>query len=273
MSARKPGASRPSRSARPRTCAALTVQAASASAGDSFSCVAASEQHERQALAERAARVEVGGERDGGAGVDEGAPRRHRPAEEERARREQDADDVARRERPHAVRSRRLEVVDRPRAELDRERDRTLLGELVAVEPQREAGVAARLEVAARLGRVERAALEEDVGGLGERRRLGKHLGEGEVEVRVGVAVELRRHRVRPEPRRDAAGGPDRAQRRELGVAVEPVAGLRLERRRAVPEHPPAVAFDDRRGRPSSPAARVARTVERMPPPRACSSS
>ena len=82
---------------------------------------------ERQALAERAARVEVGRERDGRAGIDERAARRHRPAEEERARGQQHADDVARGERAHAVGARRLEVVDRARPELDRERDRAAL--------------------------------------------------------------------------------------------------------------------------------------------------
>ncbi len=50
-----------------------------------------------------------------------------------------------------AVRPGRLEVVDRAGAELDRKRDRAALGELIAVEPQREAGRAARLEVAAGL--------------------------------------------------------------------------------------------------------------------------
>ena len=93
-------------------------------------------------------------------------------------------------------------------------------------------------------GGVERAALEEDVGGLGDLRRLGQHLREREVEVRVGVAVELGRHGVRAEPGRHAAGGLDRTQRRELGVAVEAVAGLRLERRRAVRAHPAAMALD-----------------------------
>ena len=74
------------------------------------------------------------------------------------------------------------------------------------MEAQGEPRVAARLEVAARLRRVEGAALEEDVGGLGEPRGLGEHLGEREVEVGVGV-VELGRHGVRAEPRRDAARG------------------------------------------------------------------
>ena len=72
-----------------------------------------------------------------------------------------------------------------------------------------EACAAAGFEVAPRLRGVERAALEEDVGGLGEARRRGEHLGESEVEVLVGV-VELRGNGVRPEPGRDAARGPDR---------------------------------------------------------------
>ena len=79
-------------------------------------------------------------------------------------------------------------MVDAPRAEVDRERDRPALGELVAVQAEREPGRRARLEVAARLRRVERAALEEDVGRVGELRRLGEHVGEDEVEVRVGIA-------------------------------------------------------------------------------------
>ena len=73
------------------------------------------------------------------------------------------------------------------------------------MEAQREARRAARLEVAARLLGVERAALDEDVRRLGELGRLGQHLGEREVEVRVGLRRELRRHGVRAEPGRDAA--------------------------------------------------------------------
>ena len=127
---------------------------------------------------------------------------RHRPSEEERARREQHAGDVARGECCDAVVAGRLQVVDRARAELDRERDRSLLGELVAVEPEREAGVAAGGQIAARLCGVEGAALEEDVRRLGDARRLGEHLGEREVEVGVRV-VELGRHGVGAEPGRD----------------------------------------------------------------------
>ncbi len=90
---------------------------------------------------------------------------------------------------------------------------------------------------------VEGAALEEDVGGFRDLGCFGKHLGEREVEIRVGVC-ELRRDGVRAEPGRDAARVPDRAQGRELGVTVEAVARLRLERRRAGGAHPVAVALD-----------------------------
>jgi hypothetical protein len=55
-------------------------------------------------------------------------------------------------------------VVDASRAQLDRERDRSCLSELVAVKPEREACVSTGLEVTPRLRRVEGAALEEDVG-------------------------------------------------------------------------------------------------------------
>ena len=98
-------------------------------------------------------------------------------------------------------------------------------------------------EVAAGLGRVEGAALQEDVGGLGELGRVGEHLREQEVEIRVRVR-ELRRRRVGAEEGRDAAGSPDRAQRGELRLAVEAVARLPLERRRPGAEHPAAVALD-----------------------------
>src|SRR5262249_6905263 len=55
-------------------------------------------------------------------------------------------------------------------------------------------------------------------------------------EVVVGI-VELRRDGVGAEPRRNTAGGADRAQRAELCLTVESVARLGLERRRAVTEH------------------------------------
>ena len=71
-----------------------------------------------------------------------------------------------------------------------------------------------------------------------------KHVGEQEVEVRVGsVLLELGWHGVGTEPRRDTASRPDRTQLRELRLAVEAVARLRLERGRAGTEHPPGVAL------------------------------
>src|SRR6266566_6405200 len=49
---------------------------------------------------------------------------------------------------------------------------------------------------------------------------------------------------MRAEPGRDSPDSANRSQGGELGLAVEPVAGLRLERRRSVTEHPAAVALD-----------------------------
>src|SRR5207248_10195230 len=107
---------------------------------------------------------------------------RHRTAEEEGARREQHGDDVASRKSADSLVPGRLQMVDGARRELDRERDGAGLRELVAVEPEREAGVAAGGQVPARLLGVERVPLEEDVGGLRELRRLGEHLRKREVE-------------------------------------------------------------------------------------------
>ena len=90
---------------------------------------------EREALAECAARVEVGRERDRGPGIDERARRRHRPIEKERARREEHTDDVARPEHLDSVLTCRLEMVDGAGSELDGEGDRTGLRELIPVEP------------------------------------------------------------------------------------------------------------------------------------------
>ena len=48
------------------------------------------------------------------------------------------------------------------------------------------------------------------------------------------------------QPRRHPAGVPDGREGAQLGLAVEPVAGLSLERRRSVLEHPASVALDPR---------------------------
>ena len=166
---------------------------------------------ERQALAERAAGVEVGGEGDRRACVDERPGRGHRAPEEQRARRQEHRDHVAPRELADPVRARRLEVVDGARCELDRQPDRTLLGELVAVDAHCEARRRTGVEVAPRLRDVEGAAFEEDVGSLRELGCIRQDLGHHEVDVRVRVG-ELGRHRVGAQPRRDTPGVADRAQ-------------------------------------------------------------
>ena len=100
-------------------------------------------------------------------------------------------------------------MVDRARADLDRERDGSLLRELVAVQPEREAGRGASFEVAPGLLEVECSAFEEDVGRLGDPGRLGQDFGQREVEVCLRV-LELGRHCMGAEPGRDAAGSGDR---------------------------------------------------------------
>jgi hypothetical protein len=111
------------------------------------------------------------------------------------------------------------------------------------VQPELEPRRATRPEVATRLLDVERPPLDEDVGRLRQPGRVGKDVGEQEVDVGVRAGVrELGRDRVRPEPGRNASHSLDRPQLGELGVAVEAVPGLRLERRRARPEHPLDVA-------------------------------
>ena len=134
-------------------------------------------------------------------------------------------------------------MVDRAGAELERQRDGAGLRELIAVEAQGETGVAARRQIPPRLGRVERAPLEEDVGRIGDARRLRQHLAEREVEVLVRGA-ELGGNGVGAEPRRDAPRRADGPERRELRVPIEPVAGLALPSRRAGAQHPAAVPLD-----------------------------
>ena len=113
------------------------------------------------------------------------------------------------------------------------------------MKPEPEARGPADLEVPPRLRGIERTALEEHVGRLGYLCGLRQHLGNGEVEVGVGVR-ELRRHSVGAQPGRDAACVADRAERRELRLAIEPVAGLGFERGRALTKHPRAVLRDRR---------------------------
>ena len=146
---------------------------------------------ERQAVAERAPGVEVRRQGDERTGIDERACRRHRPAEEERARRQKDAGDVARRQLRDTLRPRRLEMVDRPCSQLDRKGNGARLGELVAVEPQREARVAACLEVAPRLARRRTSRARE------RRRRPRRGRPRPRGRPRAGSRCRHRRRRTR----------------------------------------------------------------------------
>ena len=180
--------------------------------GASPSCVAGERADERQALAERAPGVEVGRERDRRPGVDE-RPRRAASAGRGRARRRE----AARRRRRSRASAATPSGPVASRWSTERAPSSIASGIAPASvnwSPWRRRarpGSAARLEVAARLRRVERAPLEEDVGRLGDLRRLGQHLREREVEVGVRV-VELGRDGVRAEPGRHAARVRDRAR-------------------------------------------------------------
>ncbi len=88
-----------------------------------------------------------------------------------------------------------------------------------------------------------------------------------------GRVLELQRKGVRGEQRRadaDAerlADAPGDAQHLALAVEVEPVAGLDLERRRSVGDERAWRAAAIAASSALSSAARVARTVDMMPPP------
>ena len=106
------------------TWAALTVTAVEPRAGASWSWVQASEQTSGRLVVK-----ELPGLKSVASAIAAPAATRSRAGglravEEERAGRQQHADDVARRELGDPVRARRLEMVDGARAELDGERDR-----------------------------------------------------------------------------------------------------------------------------------------------------
>ena len=187
MSASKPGASRPLLFGPTQDVSRVDGAGRQCLGGRKPELRTGERADERQALAERAPWVEVRGERDGSARFHERAGGRHRATEEERARGQQHAHHVARRQCVNAVASGCLQVVDRPRAELDRERDRTRFRELVAVQPQLEPVVARGVEVAASLDRVECTTLEEDIRRLGDGRGLGQDVRDQPVDVLVGV--------------------------------------------------------------------------------------
>ena len=71
-------------------------------------------------------------------------------------------------------------MIDGPGAELDRQRDRTLLGELIAVQAKSEPRGTASLEVAASLVDVERPLLEKDIRARGQPRSFRQDFGERE---------------------------------------------------------------------------------------------
>ncbi len=263
---------RPRSWASPRTCAAFTVIAASASSGARWSCVQASEQTSGRlvvnalpglkSVASAIAAPASTSARAGGIG---------RSRNSALAGSSTPVTSLAASGRD-AVRARRLEVVDASRAELDGERDRAALRELVAVQAQREPRVAARGQVAACLRGVERATLEEDVRRVRKLRRLRQHLGQARSRDTRRVS-RLGRHRVRAEPGRRAARSAHSAQRRELG---------RRGRGRSRTSPPTSSCRgasiqpawrSTRLSSSGAPSARVAATVERMPPPAACSSS
>ncbi len=233
----------------------------------------ASPANQRKRLAEGAPGVEVGRERDGGTGIHERPCGWHRTSEEQCARGQEDRNDVTLPECRDTVRTGGLEMIDRPRTELDREPDRTQLRELIAVQPELEPGTTTGREIFTRLSDVERTALDKDIGRLRKPRSFRQDLTHQELDVRISsLPLELRRKCVRTEPGGNATCVAHDAELSELGLAIEPVPRLRLERRRPGP-----VIQSRWRARaarkPTSPAARVARTVERMPPPAACSSS
>ena len=143
---------------------------------------------------------------------------------------------------------RRGEVVRRERADLRGELRAAARCQLVGVQPRPEPEPRGGLEDPSRLLRAEDAALAEDVGEARPALRddarqllLDEVPDVGLRAVRPGT--ELRGDRVRAEPRREDL---DRAllaelvgdlEQAQLGRQVEPVAGLRLDRRRAVGQH------------------------------------
>ena len=177
---------------------------------------------------------------DGCAAVDQPAGGRPRQVEHQHAGGQQHRRHLAVAQRGDTPLAGRLEVVDGARAQLDGQLHPATLRELVGVQPQRQAVAGRRPQVAVGLRPVEGAALEEHVGGLGGRRRGRQHILDHEVDVRVGV-VPLGRHRVRSQERRHGLD-PVRQRRGlehgQLGVTVEPVAGLDLGRGRPLGGHP-----------------------------------
>ena len=109
--------------------------------------------------------------------------------------------------------------------------------ELVRVHPGQEPGRTARGQDRGGLAGVERTPLAEHVDPAGVRRARTQHRAADQVQVAGPVAVVLGRHDVRPQER---DFGRDLRRQRHRACLVghgEPVAGLALQRGRALGEH------------------------------------
>ena len=205
---------------------------------------------ELQVLAVAGAGIEVGGERDGGAGVQELPRRRERRVQRVARAGKQDRRGARRAQRRDVLGGRKNQMVGRHGAELRGERGAAAVRELLGVDLEAIAVRHSRLEDAPRLSDREGALVAEDVDELrlaGERRR----------DVTTDVVDELV---VTPRPLGgQGVGGELRvdAIRRmrclcrgeQLGLVLErePVAGLDLERGRAVSEKRVEAAAHERR--------------------------
>src|SRR5215212_208864 len=204
--------------------------------------------HERQRLTEGTPWVEVGGERQDRSLVGQEAGRGEGQVEEEPASGEEHSRYVAPRYQDGRFMLRSFQVVYATGAELEGQRDRTPLGELVGMQPGREPVLLARLQVASCLGDLERTTLQEDIGGSGQGRCFWQHFMDHELHV-LSRAIELGRYRVRSEKGRIYIHGAamscvvDRTQGLQFRLAVEAVARLRLCGRRPVLQHPAEMAF------------------------------
>src|SRR5215217_6319086 len=204
--------------------------------------------HQRQRLAEGASGIEVRGERQDRSLVGQETGRREGQVEEEPASGEEYGCYVAPRQQDGRFMLRSFQVVYATGAELEGQRDRTPLGELVRMEAEREPVPLARLEVVSRLRHLERTALQEDVGGSGQGRCFWQHFMDHELHV-LSRAIELGRYRVRSEKGRiyihwaAMSCVVDRTQGLQFRLAVEAVARLRLCGRRPVLQHPAEMAF------------------------------
>lgn len=116
-------------------------------------------------------------------------------------------------------------------------------------------------EVPPRLRGVKGSTLDEDVRRDRDRRRLGEDFADRPVDVGVRVRL-LGRHRMGAEPRRDPTGVANRGELGHLGLAIEAVTALPLERRRAVRDHGVAMPCDERIERHLSRGTRGSRRRE-----------